>query len=533
MKKLLLTMTAAALCTPVWAQWSADYNANLTVSPVEKTGASLTKVNETPDGKFWVTWLQWEEGMNGYIRTQLLDRDGVPQFEEGGVYVSKHATASWTSDFDAKCDREGNLIVAHSDSRNDTDNRQTFEPYVYMVNQEGEMLWGLDGVMLPNYSGESHRPKIGVSNEGTIFVGYNDIKGNDMDFRVMRMNPDGTFAWEQPVVYPGTMGVFAPCEEDDFYLSIISGGGICLYRLDSLGDEVWDSPLTVEARDPNTRGECVPVEDGLGGLLMSFQRYISFSQINTCLQHITPDGETTMGLQPIDLSQETGTHSRAGLAANGKRGEVAAYWDWSFASHPKLAVQKYNYYGDPLWDEPAIVDENDMWGFASAHGTMLDDGGILMVYGAYQGAVKVSLRMTRLDADGTVVWTRSLHPDAYVDDPEAIFDDTYGYLFWASNHLTGGSSPYDHIFGQRVSLSDGEPEVSSLKGIQADALQAMVAGALLVLDTPCAGTVEIYDIAGSKVAAAKVSEGRNTLSMPAAKGMYVVRMGNRSIKLIN
>ena len=87
--------------------------------------------------------------MNGYIKVQLLDKNGTPAFEDGGIYISKHITASWTYNFDMQVTPDGCCVVAHSDSRNDTEARQTFEPYVYTMDQAGNMLWGLDGIKLP------------------------------------------------------------------------------------------------------------------------------------------------------------------------------------------------------------------------------------------------------------------------------------------------------------------------------------------------------------------------------------------------
>lgn len=509
------------------AQWSDDFTKNFAISDTEVSGASLPKVHATPDGKLWVAWLQWEDGMNGYIKAQLLDKDGTPLLDEGGIYVSHHVTATWTSNFDMQVTPDGGCVICHSDSRNDTEARQTFEPFAYKLDQEGNFLWGLDGVKLPTTEAKGHRPKIGITKEGTIMIGYNDVRGNDMQFQIMKMNDDGTMAWAKPMEVAGGFGVLYPCEEDDLYLSIIGGGGIQLYRMDSLGDWMWDAPIMVEDRDPNTRTECVPISDEQGGVVMAFQRYINLSTIRTCLQRITSDGETAMGLTPIDISEEPGIHSAAGVGVNGEREEMIVYWSWDKGDDDYLMAQKYNYYGDPLWEEPVEIENFHLFGYACAEGKVLDDGSSILLVGAYRGAVQLDLLAIKLDKDGNQVWKKQLAPQAYMDQPYPIWDEDQAYVVWTDNRLTKGSSPSGTIWGQNFSYATGEGGVTSVNEIAAEK-QSFVkaANGEISFSAKGDGVLDVYSAAGAKVASCKAADGMNTLSVDLPAGIYIVRLSD-------
>lgn len=509
------------------AQWSDDFTQNLAISNLTDTGASLPKVHATDDGKLWVAWLSWEDGMNGYIKAQLLDKEGNALLDEGGIYVSHHVTASWTSDFDMQVTPDGGCVICHSDSRNDTESRQTFEPFCYKLDQEGNFLWGLDGVKLPTTEARGHRPKIGVTRQGSILIGYNDVRGNAMQFQIVKMNDDGTLAWAQPIEVDGSFGVFFPCEDDDLYLSIIAGGSIQLYRMDSLGDWVWDAPIIVESRDPNTRTECVPMSDGQDGVVMSFQRYINLSTIHTCLQRITPDGETAMGLTPIDISEEPGIHSSAGVGVNGEREEMIAYWSWDQGDDEHLMAQKYNYYGDPIWEEPVDLEQFPMFGYACAEGKVLDDGSSILLVGAYRGAVKLDLLAIKLDKDGNQIWKKQIAPQSYLNQPYPIWDEDQAYVFWTDNRVSEGSSPYGTIWGQNIYYETGEGGVSSIKSAEAGK-QGFVkaANGEISFSANGGGVLDVYNAAGAKVASCNAADGINTMSVNLPTGIYIVRLSD-------
>ena len=102
MKKLfsfvLLTLASAA---PAMAQWNTDATPATVYSTADRNSdyhACSVKAARTADKKTWIAWKTWGNKLYGEtkvtaVRTflQLLDRDGVPQFEEP-IMVNDHIT---------------------------------------------------------------------------------------------------------------------------------------------------------------------------------------------------------------------------------------------------------------------------------------------------------------------------------------------------------------------------------------------------------------------------------------------------------
>lgn len=528
MKKLFIASALCLTAASMSAQWHTDpTKSNLLISAEDETGASAPQVKQTQDGKFWITWLSWQDGMNSYIKAQLIDKEGHTLLDEGGIFVSKQVTSTWTSGYGMNVTPEGNLVVCHSDSRHDTDARQEFTPYAYMVDQEGNQLWGLSGVELPTQSRRGHRPMVGISAEGTIFIGINDLGADNRSsgFTVYKFNEDGTFAWSNPLVIDGMFGAFAPCEEDDQYLSIIGGGAIQLYRFDSLGDMVWDEPVIVEDREPNTRSEIVPVSDELGGVVMPYQRYINLSVCYSGLQRVNPDGETCMGMRGIDLSEVPAQHSAAGISLNGKREEMIVSWSVSEASYNNIYVMKYDYSGVPLWDEPIkVVEDKYMWGYPTTHATMLDDGSAIICYDNQLAATKSNLHIMKVNGEGDVLWDKQMSPDAYRDEPVLFFDKEKGkgYVFLTDNRKDDGVSPSGGIYAQEFDLVDQSE--TSVESIEASGIAIESADGVITVTCEGDGTAELYDLTGSKAASLAITAGTNTFAPEAAPGLYIIRV---------
>lgn len=149
MKRILVLMVLVVLyATAMQAQWSDDPSVNLQLSDQKGATPGSIKVAKTTDGKMFVSWTTYE-GKGGQTRLQLLDKNGNLLWDKGGILVSEHPAASYTTDFDMKTSSDGCAIIAYSDSRTDLETLLDFKPYVYKIDQEGNYLWGIDGGRYP------------------------------------------------------------------------------------------------------------------------------------------------------------------------------------------------------------------------------------------------------------------------------------------------------------------------------------------------------------------------------------------------
>lgn len=380
----------------------------------------------------------------------------------------------------------------------------------------------------PTKDASGHRPKVGVTNEGTIFIGFNDISdsSNETGFVLFKMNNDGTMAWANPVSVPGMFGAFAPCEDDDIFLSIINGGAITLQRYDSMGDPVWEDSFIVEDREPNTRMEVQPLSDETGGIIMPYQRYINLSCFYAGIQRISPDGEGCMGLHGIDLSEEPAQHSAPGICLNGKRQEIVAAWNVNSQGDTNyIYIQKFDYSGTPLWDEPVKYGGDYMWGYATTHGKVLDDGSAIICYDDKHAAVSSDIKVMKIDKNGDEIWTKQMAPEAYHDEPILLFDQDRGegYIFMSDNRHIDVSNPYGGIFAQNFKLV-GDNEVSVDRISNQKGITISYTEGTLGITVPEEGTACVYDATGALVASYAVAAGRNQFSIDTAAGLYIVRV---------
>lgn len=518
------------------AQWVSDPTVNTVISVPGELSQCLVKAKQTADGKIFVSWLKWEDGMNAYIKLQLLDKDGNPLWGQGGIYVSEHVTSTWTSDYAMEVTPDGCAVIVHSDSRKDPGNRKEFRPYAYKIDQEGNFLWGLDGVEIPCEGASGHAPKIGVTNAGSVFVGYTDTSDDyNTSEQIARINADGTLGWAQNLVLSGLRGNFIPCEEDDFIL-VWFNGGIQAMRYDSNGDQVWDETLTVEGRDFNGRVDPNVVPDGQDGFVITYQRFVNNSEIYNCLQRVTSEGEKAMGLQAVDISLEAGVHSSAGMGLDKDKEEILVFWDLSYANDHYLRVNKFTYNGDRLWSEDVVLDDRYMWGWATVDGIGLPDGSSVIVYGDYVGAVDINLTVQKLDSEGKSVWKKQLGKTCYVSKPKTIYTDEQVCVFWTDDRVKSDLAGNGEVYGQNVTY-DGGFGPSAIETVQADDCEALLfysaSSGCLNAYADESGTLYLYDTCGSLLGTYPLVAGENTIPVQQLNaGLYVVRLNDRNAKVI-
>ncbi|MBO7291655.1 MAG: hypothetical protein J6U55_03635, partial [Bacteroidaceae bacterium] len=148
MKKTLLLFAAAIMsCVYAMAQWSSNPEESLLIydAPSDKQEMLIA-----PNGNTWVYYLAPLNNGKGAVGTfvQLIDSLGNKVFGDDALLVSDYPTRSWnTVNTCLYVDRDGNAIVAVHDIRNAPETK--FLSYtLYKISQEGEFLWGEDGLAL-------------------------------------------------------------------------------------------------------------------------------------------------------------------------------------------------------------------------------------------------------------------------------------------------------------------------------------------------------------------------------------------------
>ena len=167
----VLCVLALGLSPAVLAQWSSDPAQNLDLSNIPGADQVQPKLLSLSDNTWYVSWFNNNPNdppPRGYdVYYQYLSANGVEQLPHDGVQVAK-LTLSSTEDYGAAVDSSGNILLAFLDDRHNSNPQVT----VTKLARAGHTIWGPNGVALTNDPGSHHDPKVTVTSDGFIVVGW-------------------------------------------------------------------------------------------------------------------------------------------------------------------------------------------------------------------------------------------------------------------------------------------------------------------------------------------------------------------------
>ena len=476
MKKLYaLIALAIAGTSSVFAQWNTNATPKCLFSTTyvdSETGetkvggdyyACSPKVARTADKKTWIAWKTWGSKMvNGQktpaVRTflQLLDRDGVAQFDEP-IMVNDHITPTYWSECALRTAADGSAIITVADSRTEDDSYtdegyspQTFTPAIYKIDQEGNFLWGLDGVEYRDIIDAPYTNAFVIGDD--VYFVYVRTGDEGSGTYIQRISDDGVALWNEPMLWPGGTTLqlqIHPTLNNEVLVFDSTPDGARVHRMDKdLKEEVWGDAVTYDEYkyDGYEMNHYRIVSDGNGGACVTFVRNMGSFSHNIRVQHINEDGSLGFGLTGLDAyNAEAYDHNYPSIAANPETQEILV----QFASDQgdgKVVHQKFSYDGDYLYDELglAIASKSAETSGSYFYGLVgvgsLKGGDWIAVYRDLAGYGKSSFIIRRYDKDGNRTWTRTIGRDLHQTDTSLAVEEEAVYLFYreqASNKEPG------------------------------------------------------------------------------------------------
>ena len=211
-----------AISGTAFAQWSSDSAVNLSICDGSGDQA-VPHIAITSDNYCYTGWYDTRSG-NYDVGLQLLDPDGMEQWDHNGIIVSSHPQNSWVMDWALITDSAGNAIVAFADIRGGNSNI-----HAYKIDRDGNFLWGADGINITNNSDGKGPPSLVETNDGDIVVAwYASPSAGTPAIRVQRLSAAGAIQYEpngiavSEVVDTMPAGpVMAPSGVDGFILSYV------------------------------------------------------------------------------------------------------------------------------------------------------------------------------------------------------------------------------------------------------------------------------------------------------------------------
>lgn len=470
MKKFyaLITLALAGITTAS-AQWNTNATPKLLFgleytdpeTGEVKTGgdyyACEPMVARTPDKK---TWIAWKTGRsferNGAIHAgectylQLLDRDGVPQFEEP-ILVNDHVSASWWSKYALCVASDGSAIVTVADSRAEEENMDAeerygmaFSPAIYKVDQEGNFLWGLDGVEYRDIINGPYTNAFVVGEDTYfIFISLSDDSTTGTTY-IQRIDADGVPAWEEPKVLRNESFLqykILPTLDGNllFFDHCPDGARVqCLNR--DLEDQ-WGEPVIYDEYSYGgyEMNHYRIVSDGNGGACVVFQRPMGDWSHNIRVQHINADGSLGFGLTGLDAyNADEFDHNYPSIAANPETQEILVQFASSQGNIGRVLHQKFSYDGDYLYPETgmdiasknAATSNGYMFGVPGCGVGSLKCGDWISLYRDLAGYNQNSFIIRRYDKEGNRVWSKTIGRELTPTAISFIVEEEAAYLFY-------------------------------------------------------------------------------------------------------
>ena len=515
--KKFYTICALALAAAGTA--SAQWNTNATpkllfgldytdpITGEAKTGGDYYACNpqavRTPDKK---TWLAWKTGrsfeLNGAVHSgectylQLLDIDGNAVFAEP-ILVNDHATPSWWSTYSLCVAADGSAVVTVADSRAeeaqltaDERNGHAFQPAIYKVDQEGNFLWGLDGITF-DWAQDAAYTYAAVAGENTYFIfknsdgTYDDegqlVPGDKTGSYLVRIKDDGT--WDEPrKLSDDALAHYQilASEGQDFLLFSDTPDGACVTRYTPEFESVWGETVTYDEYkyDGYELNHYKLASDGNGGACVAFVRNMGGFTHNIRVQHINGDGSLGFGLTGLDCANtEDNDYNYCNIAVNAENEEILVDFEAQLASTYDVMLQKFSFDGDYLFDELGIsiahkdrATNNYAFGKVGC-GAIPGTTDWIVVYRDVQSYVNSSFVVRRYDKDGKRVWTRTIGRELDPTNTTMVVEKEATYLFYRETRSTkepgikifriGNDGTYNVTYDDITGISDVEQSAAA------------------------------------------------------------------------
>jgi hypothetical protein len=418
--------------------WSSDASNNLIVS--QSSGeVAATAICATPDGGFYISWLDSAKGYSLYL--QRLDVDGNALWESNGKLVYARNIQSFI-EYGLSIDPDGNAIVG-IDSGIAALQAPGGSALAFKISPAGELVWGAAGIALsPPDENVSVMLCCGTSDRGAAFS-WGKVDQEDL-IRITKLDSAGNQLWSANAASDIPAAKLTPTN------LVAADGGSVIYAFvhavnklsgtyDSVlaqklaatdGAGLWGgTPVTVVDSSEATavtlpRGE-VPtvIADAAGGAIFGYPLVDTTQRIH--VQRVTPTGEPCYVANGVLVSgnRVDGSAARFGFEPHGERVYIA--WTANLAGISSVRAQSIDNTGALQWDEAGIaLTAEEPVATMSPVAVLPVMGGVIAAWIQQppQGAfLPQPVRVCLLDPSGAPLWQNP------VEDLKTSATDTTGY----------------------------------------------------------------------------------------------------------
>ena len=525
------------------ANWQPSDTEAIRLDKEDADGQVQMKTIHTPDGKIILSWLRGERVDNVFsyrLHLQVFDANGNAMFGDEGIIVCDKPTRTWTTDYSLELAPNGDILLAYDDVRNDPENQENAEVYLYRYTQQGEPVWDVDGILFPadlihekTFAVEDVSPKFCVSGDNIYVAAMHteyyreeanednwspspwfpnqempdSVDVSDDTWLLLLINNEGELVSEEPLKINSKMLVLKPSIDGNIYMVYDNENlGLDAQMINANLENAWDEVKTIEER-PLSSGMFMPTPlaelDEEGGLFLSYRALESFSGYQV-LNHLSPDG-TFLAEAPSCNNSMDGD---AGSAAMGVKYDLAfVAWEYEFVDY-FMNVNVLDAVGDFCWPDDyrygRSLDETDMWGVTPVKVIPQSDGWVLL-YGKSLSWNGANFMVVKMDDFGEIVWTKQICEDNFKSSGfSVVYDENNAYIFYTQetqyddnwNEIPGSAGMYVmcvDITGQTHSaiseVETGQPVKTEIYTIDGRRVNEMQNGVNILRITDANGNV--------------------------------------------
>lgn len=344
-------LPAVALAAP--AQWGSDPAVNQVISSAP-SDQNQPKLAPSPDGGFWVSWLDGI-GTGWDVRLQKLDASGLEVFSPGGLLVADRSFSS-TQDYGLGVAENGDALLAFRDDRTGS-----VQITAARVTGSGAFPWGASGVTLTSGGAFVAAPKIvesARSTGGQAVVAWTE----NSNVRLQALTGSGQAVWPGGVTLGPGAGSYGLSDlqrlGEDVVVSIVHQTGgflsprhLVAQRIDPAGAALWGgTPVTVFGAGSLQIGN-FPAMSTSGGDAV-FAWYSSSPALQVYVQRLDGSGSPRFHLNGLPVATAAGRERvNPQAAADPTTGDLVVAWKEQVPNSSLFGVsaQRVSLTGARLW----------------------------------------------------------------------------------------------------------------------------------------------------------------------------------------
>jgi hypothetical protein len=410
-KKTVLTFSLALIFLQcAVAQWNNNPEENMIL--LSGTGITNVASVKTSDNKIFVSYF-YKESDNYNLYAQLLDADGYKLWDENGLLISSHPQDINPEPQQMLCDNDDNLVIVMTDKRQNAD----LSMFCYKLSQEGDFLWGSDGLCIFENNNNDWVNSISAfcdsENEIIASIGILGMETNSV--YLQRIMSDQTLPWGlqgKSITDAESQQVFSSGQHIVAVFKEITGSWLnpdisILYQLyDKDGTPVFeDKQMVTDA------GGITMFDDYDAMMTANYQTVITWhddrnqaGSAKPYAQCIDVNGNTLWEANGICLSQEASVNNFYPMVAGqGSDNDVVFIWQKTVGElqwQKAIYGQKVTETGNLAWgnDGKELLAQCD--NFHKINGCIMDENNFFVAFGLHPTQGYFDTVYTHLDSYG-------------------------------------------------------------------------------------------------------------------------------------